>query len=279
MKYLHYVCGLMLFALVSCQKEFTIEGFTPDPPTPVDAVFTFDGAPGNCATAVVGGTYETGRPLDNLNRVTILVTVTVPGNYNISTNSANGISFAGTGTFANTGPQSVVLYGAGTPLAAVDAVFTPTSNGCSFTVTTQPGTNSTPVYQAMFDGVLKTFSNSAAAILSNDTLLLTGLAVAGGSESMEIFVIGSTTIAPGVYEVEGVLPGAPFTEALYTTSSLETWYINSTAPTPQSNPFSVTITAVTSTHVSGIFSGGLYDSGGSATEMMVTNGQFLLEIQ
>src|SRR3982751_3649582 len=96
----------------ACEKEYSIEGGTTD-----TAVFTYTGAPGTCASAVVTGTFETGTALGATNTTTITVDVVTPGNYSITTDVANGISFAGAGAFTLTGPQTVVLTGSGIPLA------------------------------------------------------------------------------------------------------------------------------------------------------------------
>jgi hypothetical protein len=63
---------------------------------------------------------------------TITATVTTVGTYNIST-TANGVTFAASGTFAGTGAQNIVLTATGTPTAAGTNSFTlNTSPNCSF---------------------------------------------------------------------------------------------------------------------------------------------------
>lgn len=101
------------------------------------AVFTLDGMPATCTGATVAGSYVTGTALAAANTVTLNVTVVTAGTYTISTNSANGYSFSKTGTFAATGPQTVTLTGAGTPVAAGTNTFSATGSGnsCTFTVT------------------------------------------------------------------------------------------------------------------------------------------------
>jgi uncharacterized protein (TIGR02145 family) len=67
---------------------------------------------------------------------TITATVTTVGTYSIST-TANGVTFAGSGTFAGTGAQNIVLTASGTPTAAGSNTFTlNTTPNCSFTRTT-----------------------------------------------------------------------------------------------------------------------------------------------
>ena len=71
-------------------------------------------------------------------------TVTTIGDWWINTDTLNGYSFSGSGTFTSPGTVQVTLYGSGTPIAAQTDNFTATArnNGgaCSFdiTVTTLP---------------------------------------------------------------------------------------------------------------------------------------------
>ncbi len=126
---------LVGFFFASCQKEFEIDGLTP-PPVTGPAVFSWEGAPGVCATAIVGGVYAAGTTLDSSNKVTIVVNVTTAGSYSITTDTNNGIRFSSSGVFTATGPQSIILYGSGTPSAAVAAIFSGGPNACSFTINT-----------------------------------------------------------------------------------------------------------------------------------------------
>jgi uncharacterized protein (TIGR02145 family) len=67
---------------------------------------------------------------------TITATVTTVGTYSIST-TANGVTFAGSGTFAGTGAQNIVLTASGTPTAAGSNTFTlNTTPNCGFSRTT-----------------------------------------------------------------------------------------------------------------------------------------------
>ncbi len=105
------------------------------------AVYTLSGAPATCTGSVANGTYTAGTPLTAANTVTINVNVTTAGSYSITTTSVNGISFAATGTFAGTGPQTVNLVGTGTPTAAGSFNYPATGGGntCTFSVTAGGG--------------------------------------------------------------------------------------------------------------------------------------------
>ncbi|CAN5479103.1 hypothetical protein BH11BAC3_BH11BAC3_00330 [soil metagenome] len=78
-----------------------------------------------CSSYVLNGTYTTNTPLNNGNTITVKVTVTMVGNFTISTNNVNGMSFSYTGAFTNIGSQYVVLSGSGTPLLAGTFSFMP----------------------------------------------------------------------------------------------------------------------------------------------------------
>jgi hypothetical protein len=102
-----------------------------------NATFALSGSPGNCAGAVVNGTYTSGTALTASNTAVINVNVTSPGNYAIATTTVNGISFLATGTFNLTGPQQVTLTGTGTPTTPGPFNYLPTGGGntCMFSVT------------------------------------------------------------------------------------------------------------------------------------------------
>jgi len=102
------------------------------------AVYTLTNSAGMCSGATYSGSYNVGIPLTINNAVILNVNVTTPGNWSVVTNSGgNGISFSGSGVFVTTGPQPIVLTGAGTPLAA--GVFNYTATGgpasCTFSIT------------------------------------------------------------------------------------------------------------------------------------------------
>ena len=116
------------------QCSFTVTTTTPTAPP---AVYTIGGAPGTCTGVVLSGTYTVGVPLTAANTAQINVNVTIAGTYSISTTIVNGISFSASGTFATTGPQNVILVGAGTPTASGTFNFPVTGNAntCTFQCT------------------------------------------------------------------------------------------------------------------------------------------------
>jgi hypothetical protein len=89
-----------------------------------------------CSTASAG-TLIAGIPVSGVTQ-TITATVTTVGTYSIST-TANGVTFAGSGIFAGTGAQNIVLTATGTPTAATASPYSYTLNttpNCSFSRTT-----------------------------------------------------------------------------------------------------------------------------------------------
>ncbi len=105
------------------------------------AVFTLGGNGGNCTPFAVGGIYQQGILLNTTNTVQLQVTVTTIGNYTISTDTVNGISFTNSGTFANTGLQIITLAGSGTPTnaGAQNFVVSGGASVCNFSITFLPG--------------------------------------------------------------------------------------------------------------------------------------------
>ncbi|WP_394776706.1 beta strand repeat-containing protein [Flavobacterium sp.] len=84
----------------------------------------------SCSAAVLG-TMTQGIAVYGVSQ-TITATVTTVGTYNI-TSTVNGITFAGSGTFAGTGAQNIVLNGSGTPTAiGINSFPLGTTPACSF---------------------------------------------------------------------------------------------------------------------------------------------------
>ena len=128
---------LLLFCLliITCKKEFSYEGGRM-------AEYELTGSPQECTEAIVAGNYYTGVALDSTNKVQLMTHVTVPGNYDLTTNMVDGISFSASGMFADTGFQSVVLSGNGMPDSSGNFIIKiPGTEGCffAFYVTNEPG--------------------------------------------------------------------------------------------------------------------------------------------
>lgn len=96
---------------------------------------------GTCASYLAPGSYYHGSPISG-NVIVITVNVNAPGDFIISTNTVNGMTFSRTGNFSATGLQKIQLIGRGTPKEIGVFVFTPyivvegspVGNGCNMDV-------------------------------------------------------------------------------------------------------------------------------------------------
>ena len=124
----------LLFLLIAslcytgCQKELPDGGI---------ARGTLKDSSGICFNEIVHGTFYNGIvPGSDTAYVEVKVNVTKPGQYTISTNEQNGLSFSGSGVFVSTGINTVKLHTKGVPLnKAVTgfAVYFDTSE-CAFSI-------------------------------------------------------------------------------------------------------------------------------------------------
>ncbi|MBS1511237.1 MAG: hypothetical protein JST86_10375 [Bacteroidetes bacterium] len=104
------------------------------------AAYTLAGAPGDCTNANIHGDYFTGTSLGVNNTVDVTVNVTATGIFTLKTDTVNGISFSASGSFTQTGTQTVTLKGSGTPDLPINTVLTPqfTTSACTFTIPVLP---------------------------------------------------------------------------------------------------------------------------------------------
>ncbi|MCB2222413.1 MAG: fibrobacter succinogenes major paralogous domain-containing protein [Bacteroidetes bacterium] len=112
---------------------------------PTNSIFEI-GTGGSCNNTVVIGDYMVGGMLTSLCYVSIEVNVISIGYYNVSTDTINGYSFIGEGTFTETGIQAISLSGYGIPLAEQTDLFNAigSNNGgaCTFSVYVNPTSGS-----------------------------------------------------------------------------------------------------------------------------------------
>lgn len=109
--------------------KFTVTVIVPAP-----AVFTLVGSPTACTDVTISGTYGVGTPLTATNTITVKVNVTSKGSFTIATNTVGGMTFSKSGGFDQTGMQTVVLSGTGTPTTAGANAFTVGTGGCTFNI-------------------------------------------------------------------------------------------------------------------------------------------------
>lgn len=123
--------SLLIVLSISCKKD-PVSGAN----IGGTSYYSFAGAPSACSAPVITGLYNAGMPMTTANTLSFTVNVTVKGTYSVTTTSANGVWFAGGGTFPATGTQTIVLYGNGTPVKDGSFAFVPaTNNTCNFNVT------------------------------------------------------------------------------------------------------------------------------------------------
>ena len=195
------------------------------------AIFTW-GSGGVCQSTVVG-TYTVGVPLDsNMNQIAVIVTVSTPGTYYISTSTVNGISFYSYGTFTQTGTQTVTLGGSGTPLAAGASTYLLSANGgvsgCTVIVNTTANPNATFTFAGApgtCSGVVVSGTYTAGTPLnvSQNTVTLTVNVTTPGSYSIStnttngiFFADAGTFTTPGVQTISLEGNGTPLATALNT---------------------------------------------------------------
>ena len=81
-------------------------------------------ASGDCLPSIINGIYKVDSVLNNTNFIDVQVDITNPGTYSIVSDTVNGFSFSGTGTFGLSGLNTVRLYASGKPVIAGNNTFT-----------------------------------------------------------------------------------------------------------------------------------------------------------
>ena len=130
--------AVAIFTLLnSCQKEISVEYGEP-------ANGSLRSSAGDCLPKLVGGSYIANKALNDSNFIEVTVDVLSAGPYTITTDSLNGYSFKASGTFANTGANTVRLKSTGRPVVSGINNFTVffDSSFCDIAVTVLPAGSS-----------------------------------------------------------------------------------------------------------------------------------------
>lgn len=124
--------GTLTIAVPGAQGCFFTIDVTIEPP----AGFILSGEPDDCESPLIGGDYIVGTQMRSTDTMRINVLVTSPGDYSVSTDTVDGISFAAAGRFTAAGNQTITLLATGTPNEAGIQYFRLTAGAsqCSFTV-------------------------------------------------------------------------------------------------------------------------------------------------
>ena len=242
----------------SCSFSITFLAGTPP------AVGTLD-----CATATLAGVYTQGVALTAANTISIPVNVTTAGPYLITTTATNGVVFSGSGTLV-TGPQTVVLTGSGTATnsGTVSIPVTWGTSSCNVDINFIAG--STDFLKCSIDGgPIVNFSGLSASLVPGD---FTASGSSGGQDlQIGVTDVGGGTIGTGVYRNFSLTNTSIFC-ANQLSIGTTTWFdIDATA---SSNIFTLTISTITATTITGTFSGKLTDIAGGGSTKMITNGSF-----
>ena len=264
------------------------------------AVFTLNGAPDACPSPVIAGNYVAGTALSAANTVMIKTVVATAGAYSITTNTVNGIKFAASGNFAATGQQTITLTGTGTPVAAGVTTLTPQmgSSSCKFTVTIAASPVTAGIFTCKIDGVFTAFNDRASFTHDKDqlvgqyTLALQGYtdsANASGSTvtKMQLFINNNdgSQVKAGSYNVDGILlPKGYMIAVNYTLvnpdQSVVIWTTGSTIIPPPNPAFTIVVSSVTATRVTGTFTGKVTNLSQGGTQLKtITEGVFDLPLQ
>jgi len=140
----------------------------------------------NCGTISAAGTYNIGIPLSDTNKMSLTVNVITPGFWSITSNTVNGYSFSGSGTFTSTGVQNVEILGTGQPIASGTNNFNLSSNALSATTCTNIPVTVDPVAYTV---------NCASSVVSGS--YMENVALTGANTmtlSVDVTATGQTTI-------------------------------------------------------------------------------------
>lgn len=135
----------------------------------------------NCATASPNGIYQVGTALTASNTITLPVTVTTAGTYNLSTTLTNGMVFTGSGSLTLVS-TSITLTGSGTPATAtISNIPAPGTTACNIPITVVAAGSPVAVFSANCAGatVNGTYQAGTALTVANTIILPVTVTTAG----------------------------------------------------------------------------------------------------
>lgn len=233
---------------------------------PSPATFTF-----NCAGVTFLGTYQVGTAMTSGNTMTVPITVTGGGTYNITT-TVNGVTFASNGTLpATPASQSITLNATGTPLpaAAPSTIFTLSGGGGTNCAVTIPFTAASLSYIRGRIGSatapIVTFNNNITGL--NDLTLGQTLAIGGDGTGMEDIGLTVSNITGLLaintdYNVNQLLTTFIAVDCGHTNAA-GTVFSATSGLTPQLvRPFTVRFSTISANRLIGTFSGNMDDGAG-----------------
>jgi hypothetical protein len=270
--------------LFSCGKELSLEEFNGKASGSLQSDLNNE-----CLPKTVEGTYYPGKTLNDSNFILVDVDVTNAGSYTITTDTVNGYSFTSSGSFSNTGKNTVKLKGNGKPLIEGSNYFTLNfdSTTCDILVEVTSATSALPptsTYFWRFTSGGKTYQGSVdvndaqfsllggPSILgftgytsTKDTLMNFVLADRqGGVNKDETYNTNSQNNNGGGFQVEGSGTG-------------NTLFLAETTSTTVNITTKITNHNTATKIIEGTFSGTALDKTGA--KVNVTNGQFKINYQ
>ena len=200
---------LLIAFVISCQKERSFENGG-GPPSHGSLQ---SGTTGDCLGSTVQGVYKKDSVLGAGNYVDVVVDVTTPGWFVISTDTINNFYFRATGNFSVAGIDTVRLQGSGKPTAASTNVFTVTydSSSCTFSVTTLPGGGGTSAFTLAgspgncVPGTVSGGYNVGTALNAGDSVTIQVNVTTPGTWSITTSTLGGMTFSgSGTFTATGV---------------------------------------------------------------------------
>jgi len=201
---------LPIVFVISCQKERSFENGG-GPPSHGSLQ---SGTTGDCLGSTVNGVYKKDSVLGSGNYVDVVVDVTTPGWFVISTDTINNFYFRATGNFTTAGIDTVRLHGSGKPTAPGTNVFTVAydSSSCTFSVTTLPGAGGgSSVFTLAgspgncIPGTVSGAYNVGTALDASDSVVIQVNVTTIGTWSITTSTLGGMTFAgSGTFTTTGV---------------------------------------------------------------------------
>lgn len=175
---------LVIVIFSSCQKELSF-GISQ-----TVAEYSLLDNTGNCVEVIVNGDYKKAVPLTAANNIVVIVMVDSIGSYSITSNTINGISFSGKGSFSAVGEQTITLAATGKPVTDGVFIYTIGTGSCAFSVVVNKAGSNTAVFT--YDGAPAACTNLSVNGAYQPGVLLT---------ERNMVTIDVNVIRPGSYSI------------------------------------------------------------------------------
>ncbi len=159
-----------------------------------------------CANIEALGSYFIGMPLNDTNKLVLNINVTSTGFWSINTNTLNGYSFSGTGTFTAVGPQTIELTGNGKPLASGTDQFNLSSNAANASSCSNIPVVVAPVKYTVncADAVINGSYMQDVALNSSNTITVKATVLATGKTTITTNTVSGITFTSGVVTLDAL---------------------------------------------------------------------------